>query len=148
MALLLGCKKNDAAIEPSVETPVQEEVVTEQPAEQEEQPTEETVAEEPQDNTRAIKITFVNQTGVDIGMLSVIEPTTGEQVQVDPIPADESLDLEAAWPNDVDTFHWALYNADGDLYMESETDITVAQSEATITLVGDGEVSEIQEEYK
>ena len=72
MALLLGCKKNDTAIEPSVETPAQEEVVTEQPAEQEEQPTEETVAEEPQDNTRAIKITFVNQTGVDIGMLSVI----------------------------------------------------------------------------
>lgn len=151
MALLLGCGKNEASEEAT------EEVVTEVADTQGESDTkdEQTQAEaeptpevEPQVATRAIHITFTNQCGVDIGMLAVIEPTTGEQASVDPIPAGESVSLDADWPEDESEFHWALYNDDGELYMEGVTDLSVATSKATITFLGEGDVSQIQEEYE
>ena len=143
LALLPACGKNTEPqeIEEQIETPAEEAPVAEEPQEEPEE-------EEPAIDTYDLHITFVNQCNVDIGMLSVIDPVTGEQAQVDPIPAGESVSLDAKWPVDATEFHWALYNVDGDLYMECTTDITVASTDATITLIGDDEVTQIQEEYK
>lgn len=119
-------------------------------------PEEETVEETEQEpveletsvETRPIHISFVNQCDVDIAMLSVIQPITGEQNQEGKLPAGAAMELDVDWPVDEEEFHWALYNDAGEIYMECTTDITVASSEATITLVGDQEVKQIQEEYK
>lgn len=138
--LFIGCGK-EVTVE---KKPVEKEEPVVETAEPEQ--TEE--SKEPQVETRDLTITFVNECQVDIGMLSVIDPVTGEQAQVEPIPAGESISLDAAWPVDVDSFHWALYNLDGELYMECETDISVAKTAATITLVGEGEVEELREDYE
>ncbi|MBE5909141.1 MAG: hypothetical protein E7278_09945 [Lachnospiraceae bacterium] len=137
--LLMGCGK-EVTVEKKPTPKPEPQVETTEP--------EETKEEEPQVETRSLTITFVNECQVDIGMLSVIDPVTGEQAQVDPIPAGESISLDAAWPVDVTKFNWAIYNQAGELYMECETDISVAKTAATITLVGEDEVEELREEYE
>ena len=143
LALLPACGKDTKPeeIEEQEETPSQETPVAEAP---QEEPEEET----PAVDTYDLQITFANQCNVDIGMLAIKDPLSGEQTEVAPIAAGEAVELAVAWPVDATEFHWALYNADGELYMECTTDITVASTEATITLLGDTEVTQIQEEYK
>lgn len=96
---------------------------------------------------KTIKITFTNQCGVDIGMLSVIDPVTQEQVNVDPIPANDSVSLQAQWPVDTKEFDWAIYNQDGELYMEGKTDLTKVKSSATIKLIGNKSVESLEETF-
>lgn len=98
--------------------------------------------------SRALTITITNMCGADIGMFSVIDPLSGEQVNVDSLANGESLTLTADWPSSVENFDWALYNQDGNLCVESTTDISSANSSVTLTLTGDGNFEGVEEAFE
>lgn len=93
---------------------------------------------------RVITLSVINLCGADIGMFSVIDPVTGEQINLDSLADGETLSLEASWPEDATELQWAVYNLEGELYMEGSTDITSAEASATLLLMGDGGIDSVE----
>ena len=100
------------------------------------------------EDTRALTLSVVNMCGIEIGMVAVIDPVTGEQVNLDALSDGESLSMEADWPSSVSEFQWALYNTDGELCIEGKTDISTAQTSATLLLTGDGDLENVEELFE
>lgn len=96
-------------------------------------------------DTRALTLSVVNMCGIEVGMVAVIDPVTGEQVNLDSLSDQESISMEADWPSSVNEFQWALYNTDGELCVEGTTDISSAQATVTLLLTGDGDLEKVEE---
>ena len=103
---------------------------------------------ETETDIRKLTLSVVNMCGVDIGMVAVIDPVTGEQVNLDSLADEESLSMEADWPSSVKEFQWALYNTDGELCIEGKTDISTAKISATLLLTGDGDLEKVEELFE
>ena len=86
--------------------------------------------------------------GADFGMFSVIDPATNEQINLNAVSHEESLSFEAAWPIEITEFQWAIYNQNGELYMEGKTDITAANTDVALLFTGDGAVDSVEEKFK
>lgn len=97
------------------------------------------------EDTRALTLSVVNMCGIEIGMVAVIDPVTGEQVNLNSLSDQESISMEADWPSSVNEFQWALYNTDGELCVEGTTDISSAQASVTLLLTGDGDLEKVEE---
>lgn len=114
--------------------------------------TENETTEVPQEsvviNTVPITFTIINDCGADIGMFSVIDPVTGEQINVGAIMNEEMLSLESDWPIGITDFQWAVYNMNGELYSEATTDISQAITTVTITLQGEGSIDAINTSFQ
>ena len=95
------------------------------------------------ENSIPVKFVFVNVSGIDIGMLSIIDPSSKEQMNVAPIDTNSSIEVGANWPKEETKIYWALYNKDGELCIEGNSDITGIKESATIVLSGDGNVTDI-----
>ena len=93
------------------------------------------------EDTRALTLSVVN-------MVAVIDPVTGEQVNMDSLSDQESISMEADWPSSVNEFQWALYNTDGELCVEGTTDISSAQATVTLLLTGDGNLEKVEELFE
>ncbi|WP_075721595.1 hypothetical protein [Roseburia sp. 499] len=102
-------------------------------------PTDETMTE-----TIPITIQVVNMCGVEIGTFSVIDPATGEQINMESIADQEMLSIDTNWPVDTETFQWALYNKNGELCLEGNSNIVGVTSRATLVLTGSGNVENIE----
>ena len=145
--MLIGCGKNTETI-PSVESePVT--VVTEAPAPTNtpaptEAPTPDSSSATEDVALKSITITVYNFSNVDIGMFSVIDPVTGEQINLDSMAPGESISLESNWPEDTEEFQWALYNKAGELCISAATNISEAESAAHIAFSGDGNITDVE----
>ena len=95
------------------------------------------------ENSIPVKFVFVNVSGIDIGMLSIIDPSSKEQMNVAPVDNNSSIEVGANWPKEETKIYWALYNKDGELCIEGNSDITGIKESATIVLSGDGTVTDI-----
>mgnify|MGYP001771268677 FL=1 len=95
------------------------------------------------ENSIPVKFVFVNVSGIDIGMLSIIDPSSKEQMNVAPVDNNSSIEVGADWPKEETKIYWALYNKDGELCIEGNSDITGIKESATIVLSGDGNVTDI-----
>ena len=100
------------------------------------------------EDTRALTLSVVNMCGIEVGMVAVIDPVTGEQVNLDSLSDQESISMEADWPSSVNEFQWALYNTDGELCVEGTTDISSAQATVTLLLTGDGDLEKVKELFE
>ena len=100
------------------------------------------------EDTRALTLSVVNMCGIEVGMVAVIDPVTGEQVNLDSLSDQESISMEADWPSSVNEFQWALYNTDGELCVEGTTDISSAQATVTLLLTGDGDLEKVEELFE
>ena len=151
--LLSGCSSNQAASSSKPDTDTK----TEQTANAEEDTaanTEadtidntETAAEEKTEEaveTKTITISVLNLSNVQIGMFSVIDPATGEQINLDSLEPGQSVSLDCNWPSDVSQFQWALYNMDGELCIESSTDISEAKKSVALVLSGEDNIEDVQ----
>ena len=96
------------------------------------------------DDIKNIAICFVNRLGVDIGMISLIDPVTEEQVNVDALADGETILVGSSMPREINELDWAIYNSKGELYSESTTDISQANESVWIVLKGDKAVEDIQ----
>lgn len=99
------------------------------------------------ETTETITITIVNFCGADIGMFSVIDPGTGEQLNVGSLDSEASLTLND-WPKSVTAFQWAVYNNEGQLYQEANTDISAATTGVSIVLKGDGAIEDVETSFR
>ena len=95
------------------------------------------------ENSIPVKFVFVNVSGIDIGMLSIIDPSSKEQMNVAPVDNNSSIEVGANWPKEETKIYWALYNKEGELCIEGNSDITGIKESATIVLSGDGNVTDI-----
>lgn len=95
------------------------------------------------ENSIPVKFVFVNVSGIDIGMLSIIDPSSKEQMNVAPVDNNSSIEVGTNWPKEETKIYWALYNKDGELCIEGNSDITGIKESATIVLSGDGNVTDI-----
>lgn len=107
-----------------------------------------TATESATEATRALTLSVVNMCGIEIGMVAVIDPATGEQVNLDSLSDQESISMEADWPSSVTEFQWALYNTDGELCIEGKTDISSARTSATLLLTGNGDLEKVEELFE
>ena len=94
--------------------------------------------------TKAITISVLNLSAVQIGMSSTIDPATGEQINLDSLEPGQSVSMECNWPTDVSQFQWALYNMNGELCIESSTDISEAEKSVALVLTGDNTIENVQ----
>ena len=135
--LLGGCKSNSTATEgPSLSSESSSQAVS----------VSETATTET--DTKSLTLNIVNMSGVDIGMFSVIDPVTGEQANLSSLANEESISIGANWPTSVNEFQWALYNMDGGLCIEGKTNISTAETSATLVLTGDGNVEDVEEIFQ
>lgn len=148
--LLGGCSQNSAGEDTSSATtasPSPSETVAALPADT--SPDSDTSAiESTSEDTRALTLSVVNMCGIEVGMVAVIDPVTGEQVNLDSLSDQESISMEADWPSSVNEFQWALYNTDGELCVEGTTDISSAQTTVTLLLTGDGDLEKVEELFE
>ncbi len=90
------------------------------------QPPEETVAEEITPVTYPTRFAIVNLCGVDIGMISVLDPGTKEQIDLGELVAEKAMLLDLEWPVEEKELYIGIYNVDGDLVCSSA--ITIEQA--------------------
>ena len=145
-----GCSQNSAGDDTSSATTAStcpSETVAALPADT--SPDSDTSAiESTSEDTRALTLSVVNMCGIEVGMVAVIDPVTGEQVNLDSLSDQESISMEADWPSSVNEFQWALYNTDGELCVEGTTDISSAQATVTLLLTGDGDLEKVEELFE
>ena len=123
---LAGCEKNEEVRDINIENHYEEDLALIK-----------------SENSIPVKFVFVNVSGIDIGMLSIIDPSSKEQMNVAPVDNNSSIEVGANWPQDETKIYWALYNKDGELCIEGNSDITGIKESATIVLSGDGNVTDI-----
>lgn len=155
-----GCGQSGAAQDsvshPATETAISAEATTESsgkisaetPAEPSSESAEAPSGETADADTRTLTLSVVNMCGIEIGMVAVIDPVTGEQVNLDSLSDGESISMEADWPSSVTEFQWALYNTDGELCVEGKTDISAARTSASLLLTGDGDLEKVEELFE
>ena len=145
-----GCSQNSAGEDTSSATtasPSPSETVAALPADVSPD-SDSSAIESTSENTRALTLSVVNMCGIEVGMVAVIDPVTGEQVNLDSLSDQESISMEADWPSSVNEFQWALYNTDGELCVEGTTDISSAQTTVTLLLTGDGDLEKVEELFE
>ena len=99
--------------------------------------------QQPENEDPEIVFTISNLCGVDIGMISTLDPYTGEQMDVGMLRAGLSIVITMQWPLENTTFDFAVYNVNGDLVSTSEVDITGVQESVSIVLSGDGDLESV-----
>ncbi len=147
--LLTGCNSEADSSSNTTETTSQIETdstIQTETQSQEESITAETTTLEKADTieTLSIDIQIINMCGVEIGTFSVIDPVTGNQINLDSIADQEMLTIEAEWPVDTEEFQWALYNQAGELCLEGTSNISGVTSRAILLLTGDGNVENVE----
>ena len=123
---LAGCEKNEEVRDINIENHYEEDLALIK-----------------SENSIPVKFVFVNVSGIDIGMLSIIDPSSKEQMNVAPVDNNSSIEVGTNWPKEETKIYWALYNKDGELCIEGNSDITGIKESATIVLSGDGNVTDI-----
>ena len=149
--LLFGCKQEESKLVTTINEQVPEETIySTESAYEEFEAESESIIEETTEPTSLLllTITIKNQCGADIGMFSVIDPVTNEQVNVGGIVNGESLSIQAKWPVEITDFQWAIYNINGELYTESTTNISQAKESVIITLQGEGAIDTIDTTFQ
>lgn len=93
--------------------------------------------------TKSITISVLNLSDVNIGMFSVLDPVTGEQLNLDSMEPGSSVSLECNWPSDIQEFHWALYNENGELCIDASTDVSEVNTAIALVLTGEGTIDDV-----
>ena len=131
--LLNGCAQKDSG---GNTYPVQHDV--------EKTETQNITNESVESDHKSISIGFINNLSADIGMISVIDPTTDEQFNIDGIADGDMIVVSSNIPKDFTNLEWAIYNKNGDLYSSSSTDISDANESVYIILCGDGALDDVK----
>lgn len=100
---------------------------------------DETMQTEPT-SVSSIMIVIQNSCGADLTMISTIDPNTNKQFNIGALTDGSHLTIE--WPAATTDFYWAVYGDDGNKLLEATTDVSNVNKRATITLTGEGAVTD------
>ncbi len=169
---LAACGKTEKVIEPTEEvwtevTPAPTEAPTPEPTkeptkeptpEPTEEPTPTPTAEPTKKTAQApfadaveyfeVSLSFTNSCSVDIGMIAIIDPIEGSQINLGGIKKDETQKCKLIWPTDKNELKWAVYTQGGDLYSDSTTDVTGLTESISITIKGENTIDDIDVDIK
>jgi len=94
--------------------------------------------------TKPVKFDIVNSCGGNIGMVSILDPVTGEQLDIGALEADLMVSIEMDWPVDQNVFDIAFYNVLGEFVCSSEVNIEGVESRVTIMIEGEGNIDNVK----
>ena len=153
--------EKEPEVEKEPEPEKEPEVVKEPEADPEPEVVEETVAaEEPDEETPqvvekaeesvdiGITILIVNRTGINFGMVAVIDPYSGEQLHIGSLGNDEMFILETLWPTGQKHFNLGVYDGAGNLIKQDAVDFKGITAGGVITLTGSGKLSKVESEIE
>lgn len=152
-SLLIGCKQStpdSSEISTTTESVPETTIETEPESTYEETSYEElsteTATEDGTENPdlKSITITVINSSDINVGMFSVIDPVTYEQINVGSLESGTMISLESNWPADTAQFQWALYNEAGELCIDASTDISNVNSAVALNLTGEGTIDDVE----
>lgn len=153
--LLVGCQQNQSGqttsentsqsstVTESVESPKQSEAASSASETTMSSSADSTLDKETV-QTKSITISVLNLSDVNIGMFSVLDPVTGEQLNLDSMEPGSSVSLECNWPSDIQEFHWALYNENGELCIDASTDVSDVNTAVALLLTGEGTIDDVE----
>lgn len=109
-----------------------------------------TEADQSEDNTdnKTLRVVFSNECGSDFGLIAMFDPTTSEQMNLDALLADEEITMDLNWPVEAKTLKWGVYDTEGNLLADCDTDVTKAEGYIKICLIGDGHFENIDVQYE
>lgn len=90
-----------------------------------------------------VEVNFMNISGIDVRMLSIIDPVSEEQLNIAPLENEGVLTLNIMWPKEKSSFAWALYDDNGELCIDGTTDFSGIEKSATIVFKGEGNITDI-----
>ena len=61
---------------------------------------------------------------------------------------DEEISMNIIWPRNVYELKWAVYDTDGELVGECETDISKADKLVKITILGNGKLENVDVSFE
>ncbi len=97
----------------------------------------------PEIETKHITVKVLNLSSTDVGMFSIIDPVQQAQTDFNPLAANGTLSFECDWPLTIKEFQWAAYDAEGNLLLESTTDITDCKESLSILLSGEETIDDV-----
>lgn len=133
--LLVGCNEPSSKDATVMMTPIPT-ATAEPTAEPTPEPT-------PEVETRHITVKVLNLSSTDVGMFSIIDPVQQAQVDINPLAADGTLFFECDWSLTIKEFQWAAYDAEGNLLLESTTDLTDCKESLSILLSGEETIDDV-----
>lgn len=145
-SLLAGCKQDSDEPAATVEKIPAETIESIPETTVTESLPEETITEASSEaeELKSITISVFNASDITVGMFSVMDPVTGEQINLDGMESGDIISLECNWPVDTDKFHWALYNEAGELCIEASTDISNVSTGVALKLSGEGTIDDVE----
>ena len=93
--------------------------------------------------TIPIKFDIVNSCGGNIGMVSILDPVTGEQLDIGALEAGLMVSIGMDWPVGQNEFDIAFYNVLGEFVCSSEVNIEGVESSVTIMIEGEGNIENV-----
>ncbi len=99
-------------------------------------------------DNKELSVTVINSTGSDFGLFSIIDPVSKEQINIDSLMKDEEISMNIIWPRNVYELKWAVYDTDGELVGECETDISKADKLVKITILGNGKLENVDVSFE
>lgn len=99
-------------------------------------------------NMKDVEVHFVNECGVDFGLVSIFDPIAEEQINIDSLMKDEEITMNMLWQKEVTEFKWAVYDLEGNLIAECKTDITEADDYFKISLLGNDRFEDVDVEFE
>ena len=95
-----------------------------------------------------VEVHFVNETGFDFGLISIFDPITEEQINIDSLMKDEEITMNMLWQKELSEFNWAVYDLEGNLVAECKTDITEADDYFKISLLGNDRFEDVDVKFE
>jgi len=145
--LLSGCGKSEASGNKNLvpENQIDEnQVQAEASDEVDEETVEEEFSEEPEAKevtieTRKVKLTISNVSGIAFGDFTYTNPISGQEVNAGNLLDNKAYYYDLDWPVVVEEIHWTIYDTDMNEYLSSTSEMSDAENEIIIMINGDGE---------
>lgn len=95
-----------------------------------------------------VEVVFTNICGVDFGLVSIFDPVSKEQINIDSLLKGEAITMNMLWPRELYEFQWAVYDTEGNLIAECNTDIAEAEDYVAIALLGNNAFEDVDVEFE
>ena len=108
--------------------------------------TETSVSETPAEEETVKYILYViNQCKADIGMVSLLDPYDGTQINVGELTDGTALTFNFEdWPVSAKSIDLAFYNVNGELVSSTSVNIEGVKSKVTVLLSGEGNIDNVE----
>ncbi|MBP5305584.1 MAG: hypothetical protein J6Z02_07005 [Lachnospiraceae bacterium] len=140
--------KKPADVNAAVDDTRKESDIVEEAKDEPKEETKDADADESKSDSVKVEFIFTNACKEDIGMISILDPVSSEQINLGELPDGKLMKVNLDWPKDKTDFDMAVYNRNGDLVSETKVDITGVTEQVTLLLSGDHNIENVEAKIK